>query len=44
MTDQMTKQQRAELIYPLMLALDLKTHVLYWVSDEELKKLAKEYL
>ena len=40
----LTKQERADLIYPLMYALDLKAHRLYWVSDAELLKLAAEYL
>lgn len=44
MTEKMTKQERAALIYPLMYALDLKAHRLYWISDEELKSLAEKYL
>lgn len=44
MTDKMTKQERAALIGPLMYALDVKAHQLYWISDKELKELAEKYL
>ena len=40
----MSKEERAKLIHPLMYALDLKAHRLYWCSDEELRSLAAKYL
>jgi hypothetical protein len=40
----MSKEERANLIHPLMLELDVDAHRLYWLSDEELIKLAEKYL
>ena len=40
----MSKEERAKLIGPLMYALDVKAHQLYWVSDDELLSLAAKYL
>ena len=44
MKEQMTKEERARIIGPLMMELDVDAHRLYWLSDEELKELAKKYL
>ena len=40
----MTKEERADLIYPLMMALDVDAHRLYWLPDAELLELAERYL
>ena len=41
----MTKQEwRANIIYDLMMVLDVKAHRLYWLSDSELLALAEQYL
>ena len=38
----MSKEERAKLIHPLMYALDVKAHQLYWVSDDELLSLLRQ--
>lgn len=40
----LTKQERADLVGRLMMALDVKAHRLYYLPDAELLALAEQYL